>query len=470
VADDPVYTEVDASAYIKQMVSMLTHMHQNMIVNLPIRPENFFFSNRAKKHIKLIDFRNVIVVDNQRVAAPFLKDESIFVAPEIRSGEAYGKFSDMWTLGVTMSILLSGGPYFKHKKGVSAPVLDRMPWAKISEGPKDIVMNLLNIDRSARMKSQDLLGNDWVNGFSHEEKMRPLHFTQECLAEYKSLVVDNRSRRQPKEKASLFTGEGGNFYREMCDKIRDAKPEKESKDRLSVSFKDGGSSTRSKKDSVSKGSKEEKASKEHSSSDVPTLSLSGLSNAVRMDPDAIVTGSHFRTRKIPTLESAKTAAMLESDMLEQFRRIHAEPSYRARATECLKNFSLVYVLLDTDLLKDFEYFLTAKIFSRENYDFWMDAAKYTVADEDKRKDLAQVLWNEYLTSESAKEINVPKTIHTNLKNGLEGASATLFDEARSHIWQLLCHDSFIKFIESDMFVDKYFLYDPTWAANLNGEQ
>jgi len=128
------------------------------------------------------------------------------------------------------------------------------------------------------------------------------------------------------------------------------------------------------------------------------------------------------------------------------------------------------VMLDADLVKDFEYFLTEKIYSRENYDFWMDAAKYSVAEEGKRKDLAQVLWNEYLTPESAKEINVPKTIHTNLKNGLEGASATLFDEARSHIWQLLCHDSFVKFIESDLFVDKYFLYDPSWAANFNGEQ
>lgn len=465
VADDPVYTEVDAAMYIKQMVSLLAYMHQNMIVNLPIRPENFFFANRTKKHIKLVDFRNVIVVDNQRVAAPFLKDDSIFVAPEIRSGEAYGKFSDMWTLGVTMACLLSGGPYFKHKKGVSAPVLDRMPWAKIGEGPKEIVTNLLNIDRTARMKSQELLGNDWINGFAKEEKLRPLHFTQECLAEYKSIVVDGRPPGQPREKASLFTGEGGNFYREMIERVGALKTEKEpSKDRLSVSAKD---ERRSKKDSVSRGSREEKAS---SSDIVPSLSLHGLANSVRTDPDSAA-GSHFRTRKLPVLETAKTAAMLEGDMLAQFNQMQADPNFsRQRAVDSLKNFSLVYVLLDADLLKDFEDFLTHKIYSRENYDFWLDAAKYPLADAEARKALAQTLWTEYLTPSSAKEINVPKSIHNNLKAGLDDAPASLFDEARAHVWQLLCHDCFVKFIESDLFLDKYFLYDPTWAANLNGEQ
>lgn len=461
VADDSVYTEADAAIYIKQMVSLLAHMHQNMIVNLPIRPENFFFANRAKKHIKLVDFRNVIVVDNQRVAAPFLKDDSIFVAPEIRNGEAYGKFSDMWTLGVSMACLLSGGPYFKHKKGVSAPVLDRMPWAKIGEGPKNIVINLLNIDRTARMKSQELLGNDWINGFTFkDEKLRPLHFTQECLAEYKSLVVDGRRPCPPREKASLFTGEGGNFYREMTDRISMIKPEK---DRLSVSTKE---ERRSKKESMSKGSREEKASRD-TSSDVPSLPLHGLSKSARNDNG----GAHFRTRKLPVLDPTKTAGMLEAEMLVQFNKMQADPHFsRSRAIEALKNFSLVYVLLDVDLLKDFEDFLTHKIYSRENYDFWLDAAKYPLAEAEKRKELAQSLWNEYLTSSSEKEINVPKSIHNHLKAGLEEAAANLFDEARAHVWQLLCHDCFVKFIESDIFVDKYFLYDPTWATNLNGEQ
>lgn len=48
--------EAEASAFIKQILYGLQHLHRNHVVHMDIKPENIMLKKRNESQIKIIDF------------------------------------------------------------------------------------------------------------------------------------------------------------------------------------------------------------------------------------------------------------------------------------------------------------------------------------------------------------------------------------------------------------------------------
>ena len=92
-----------------------------------------------------------------------------YVAPEVLSGNDYGKASDMWSMGVILFVLLSGCLPFlaKHQQellqeGEAKYSFDPSRWKDTSESVKDLIKKLLVVDVSERLTVEAVLRHPWV--------------------------------------------------------------------------------------------------------------------------------------------------------------------------------------------------------------------------------------------------------------------------------------------------------------------
>jgi len=100
-----------------QLLDVLVHAHHRGIVHRDIKPENVFLT--ADKRVRLLDF-GIARVESQRrthsTEAGTTLGTPAFMPPEQALGrwdELDGR-SDLWSLGATMYLLLSGSPVREH--------------------------------------------------------------------------------------------------------------------------------------------------------------------------------------------------------------------------------------------------------------------------------------------------------------------------------------------------------------------
>ncbi|ETN85520.1 kinase domain protein [Necator americanus] len=103
--------EVEAAAFVRQILLGIKHLHSLHIVHLDIKPENVMLKRRGDSQVKLIDFGLSRLIPPGHVVKDMVGTPE-FVAPEVVNYEALSPATDMWALGVVTYILLSGGSPF----------------------------------------------------------------------------------------------------------------------------------------------------------------------------------------------------------------------------------------------------------------------------------------------------------------------------------------------------------------------
>uniref|UniRef100_A0A0K0D9P7 Protein kinase domain-containing protein n=1 Tax=Angiostrongylus cantonensis TaxID=6313 RepID=A0A0K0D9P7_ANGCA len=103
--------EVEAAAFVRQILLGLKHLHSLNIVHLDIKPENVMLKKRGDSQVKLIDFGLSRLIRPGHSVKDMVGTPE-FVAPEVVNYEALSPATDMWALGVVTYILLSGGSPF----------------------------------------------------------------------------------------------------------------------------------------------------------------------------------------------------------------------------------------------------------------------------------------------------------------------------------------------------------------------
>lgn len=88
-------------------MQVLTHLHAKKLIHRYLSPEKILFLDDERETLKLIGFRNCVILDNQSHIAENTPIISIYSSPEQISGK-YNEKCDIWAVGVIVYIMLLG--------------------------------------------------------------------------------------------------------------------------------------------------------------------------------------------------------------------------------------------------------------------------------------------------------------------------------------------------------------------------
>ena len=201
LVSDGTYTERRASQIVRQLALAVYHAHSRGIVHRDLKPENVCFaSDKAAAAVKVIDFGSsaALVSPKGGGGSPAKLQggrfgTSSYWAPEQIDGRPYGAEVDLWSLGLVMSILLTGAHPFDPDAERSEPELhaavraadvdlETETWAAVSPQARELVRSLLQRDPTKRCTAAELVSHPWVQG--RNVSSRPLPQTHERLSAY----------------------------------------------------------------------------------------------------------------------------------------------------------------------------------------------------------------------------------------------------------------------------------------------
>ena len=173
--------EEKACRIIHKMCAALFYIHSYGIVHRDIKPENVLMtSNEENADIRILDFGlSKILGPNEFCNEPY--GTLSYVAPEVLLEKPYNKAVDMWSLGVTTYLILSGALPFDHPQDdreiARQTIHDPVPfkgtvWKTISPEAIDFINKLLVKDPNQRMTVKEAIDHDWIKKYQAKTAQR----------------------------------------------------------------------------------------------------------------------------------------------------------------------------------------------------------------------------------------------------------------------------------------------------------
>lgn len=205
------FPEVMVKHIAKQVLSALDCMHSLDIVHCDIKLENMLISSKdvSGYEVKVCDFS----LSQKMLKGKHLNracGTPMYMAPEVIKRLPYGKSSDMWSLGISIYLMLAGYPPFMIEEGEAKKSLllkivrgkfefHNEEWGSISEEAKDFISALLTYQPYRRPSARQALKHPWIVGKS-------LH---EVRGSDKFLSKSAQSRCETPRFEKKFTGRDG---------------------------------------------------------------------------------------------------------------------------------------------------------------------------------------------------------------------------------------------------------------------
>jgi len=161
------FDEKDAADASWQMLLAVNYLHSQQVVHRDIKLENWLYDTPESDHLKLIDFGfSKIWKPNTKMALSC--GTLAYVAPEVLA-QSYTSQCDLWSLGVTVFILLFGYMPFAGCEAVQMQAIregrylkKHQAWKNVSEPAQDFVKKLLVVDASKRLSAEQALAHPWI--------------------------------------------------------------------------------------------------------------------------------------------------------------------------------------------------------------------------------------------------------------------------------------------------------------------
>lgn len=174
------FNEKDAAESARQMLSAVSYLHGQGIVHRDLKPENFLYETMDSSHLRLIDFG---FSKRWNGSTPMTErcGTMSFSAPEVFK-KNYTNQCDVWSLGVTIFMLLSGyAPFEGDKDKQMADIVSgnykwrQDYWKDVSSDGIDFVKSLLSSDPNERPTAQAALQHRWLVGMTQMPPTRDMH-------------------------------------------------------------------------------------------------------------------------------------------------------------------------------------------------------------------------------------------------------------------------------------------------------
>lgn len=153
--------ETNARWVFAQVVEAVYHLDRMGISHRDIKDENCVVDSDF--NVKLIDFGSAVISD-VRKPAPFFNrffGTMTFAASEILKGQPYrAPNAEVWSLGVLLSILLSGEcPFEDPKAAMEGRIAHGKGWSREA---KEIIHGCLEVDPDRRANIREVRDHPWV--------------------------------------------------------------------------------------------------------------------------------------------------------------------------------------------------------------------------------------------------------------------------------------------------------------------
>ena len=169
-------SEMDAMFYTANIIVILEYLHNQDIVYRDLKPENMVFMDNG--YIKLIDFGFAKCLKSGEKTKTILGTPE-YIAPEIMSGNGYGKPVDWWALGIFTYELLYmdvpfGGDIYQLEKRVKQGIFYPN---KFSLDSNDFIDKLLHYQPNERLTKKNIKSHRWFiqNNFNWNKLFQYTH-------------------------------------------------------------------------------------------------------------------------------------------------------------------------------------------------------------------------------------------------------------------------------------------------------
>ena len=173
-------SEVQAAKITEQILSVLNDLHVRGIVHRDVKPENLLLTSIGGSEAKVCDFGIArLLLDECDSESCSSDDEGVspgrrraysrvgsdlYAAPEVCLGDGYGTAVDMYSLGVTLYVLLYGFPpiFDLQDDGEAGVTFHDNQWSQISDDAKDLIRQMLEADPEQRITAESALNSPWI--------------------------------------------------------------------------------------------------------------------------------------------------------------------------------------------------------------------------------------------------------------------------------------------------------------------
>lgn len=194
------FTEHDCRYILQTLVNALKYCKEQGVVHRNITPENILFSTvNGKKIVKIVGFQWSKLLEKEAMDFSLLQTmcgTPNFVAPEVLKGKTYNYKCDVWSVGVILYLILSGGylPFSSDRDSI-AFLLEKIKrgqwdfqpanaWESVSEDAIDLVRQMLVLKPGARFSYEEILAHKFCT---------PTIYTKKTMQTYRSTMTSTSS-------------------------------------------------------------------------------------------------------------------------------------------------------------------------------------------------------------------------------------------------------------------------------------
>ncbi|KAI6125944.1 kinase-like domain-containing protein [Pisolithus croceorrhizus] len=168
------FTESDAVAVVRSVLSGVKYLHDHDIVHRDLKPENILYRTKdPNSDVVIVDFGIAKHLHSSTEQLQSLAGSLGYVAPEVLNHLGHGKAVDIWSTGIITYVLLCGYTPFRSDdpKEIIRETTDakfefhEAYWSKVSSEAKSFIRLLLNPDPTKRPTAEEALSHHWLTGY-----------------------------------------------------------------------------------------------------------------------------------------------------------------------------------------------------------------------------------------------------------------------------------------------------------------
>jgi len=211
--------EILVSSILEPVIRFLVYFHEGMQIHRDIQPSNILINSEGESKVGDLEMSCGLIQAGQRQRARYtVVGASVYMAPEVLSGQGYTEKADIWSLGITAIELITGKIPFsdmsplEQVKTIIQGNLPRIPQEiKVSSAFQQFVNACLIQDPELRPLAKDLLRCSFIKQSKGSEyissvlmsNMPPLYQRYEYISPN---IKEKESSR--KQEINFFFDEG----------------------------------------------------------------------------------------------------------------------------------------------------------------------------------------------------------------------------------------------------------------------